>query len=81
ARALCAAGREAKGLPVLVNELKGPHEWVRLSAAIVLDGIAEKARPASGALKAALKDRKNKYVVRVANHALNVLLGTEDKVR
>ncbi len=80
-RALCATGGEDKALPVLIEELKSPHEWVRLSAAIVLDGIGEKARPAVGALKAALKDRKNKYVVRVANHALNVLLGTSDRVR
>lgn len=31
--------------------------------------------------KQALQDKENKYVVRVANHTLNVLLGTNNKVR
>jgi len=65
----------------LVAELSSPHEWVRLHAALALDGIGEKARPAVPALKEALKDTHNKYVVRVANHALNELLGTSRRVR
>jgi len=81
ARALCALGRTDQALGVLTAELKSSHEWVRLSAALVLDEIGPKARPAVAALKAALKDRKNKYVVRVANHALNAMLGTSNRVR
>jgi len=81
ARALCRMGAETKGLPVLISELRSRHEWVRLHAAIVLDSIGDKARPAIDALRAALKDTDNKYVVRVANHALNVMLGTNNKVK
>jgi len=81
ARALCMIGMETSALPVLISELKSQNEWVRLNAAIVLDEIGEKARPAIDALKEALKDKENKYVVRVANHALNVLLGTSNSVR
>ena len=53
---------------------------MRLNAAIVLDEMDEQARPAVMALKEALKDRQNKYVVRVANRALNELLGTSNIV-
>ncbi len=81
ARALCKIGMEDKALPVLIDELGSDREWVRLNAAIVLDGIGEKARPAIPALKEALKDKQNKYVVRVANRALNVMLGTNNVVR
>jgi uncharacterized sulfatase len=70
---------EAIGL--LRKEITSPHEWVRLHAAIALDELGEKARPAIPELKQALDDRHNKYVVRVANHALNVMLGTDNKVR
>jgi uncharacterized sulfatase len=80
AQALAALGEAGEALPVLTGELKSPQEWARLSAAIVLDRIGEQARPATAALREALKDRKNKYVVRVANHALNALLGTSSKV-
>jgi uncharacterized sulfatase len=81
ARALCEIGMEDKALPVLIEELASQREWVRLNAAIVLDSIGDKARPAIPALKEALKDKQNKYVVRVANHALNVMLGTNNTVR
>jgi len=81
ARALCMTDMETNALPVLISELKSQNEWVRLNSAIILDEIGEKARPAIGALKEALKDKENKYVVRVANHALNVLLGTSNRVR
>ncbi len=67
-------------LPVLTRELASDEEWVRLNAAIVLDEIDEQARPAIPALQTALKDRQNKYVVRVANRALNQLLGTQNTV-
>jgi uncharacterized sulfatase len=69
-----------QALPVLVQQLKSEHEWVRLNAAIVLDEIDGQARPAIQDLQAALKDKQNKYVVRVANRALNELLGTSHTV-
>jgi len=81
ARALCAMGTRDSALPVLIGELKSQAEWVRLNAAIVLDSIGENARPAIPALEAARKDTQNKYVARVANHALNVLQGTNATVK
>jgi len=81
ARALCNMNLDDRALPVLIQELGSDREWVRLNAAIVLDSIGDKARPAIPALKEALKDKQNKYVVRVANHALNVMLGTDNVVR
>ncbi len=81
ARALCRMGDHEAVLPILVKELASREEWVRLNAAIVLDEIDEHARPAIPALKEALKDKQNKYVVRVANRALNEMLGTDNAVR
>lgn len=72
---------EEKALDLLINELASNAEWVRLHAATALDEIGEKARPAVDALKDALRDRDNKYVVRVANRALNQLEGTSREVR
>ncbi|MBN2315785.1 MAG: sulfatase-like hydrolase/transferase [Sedimentisphaerales bacterium] len=80
ARALCRMGQPDKALPVLIETLRGPHEWGRLQAAIVLDGIGPQARPAEAALKEALKDQPNKYITRVANRALNVMNGTHNEV-
>ena len=42
--------------------------------------IGEKARPAINDLQSVMKDQ-NKYVVRVVNHALNMLLNTTNEVR
>lgn len=64
-----------------MGELKSEHQWVRLSAALALDAIGETARPAIPALHQAFTDKQNKYVVRVANHALNVLEGTTRTVQ
>lgn len=72
---------EDKALSTLIQELQSEQEWIRLRAAIYLDNIGEKARPAIPYLKKALDDVHNKYVVRVANRALNQLLGTDNKVR
>ncbi len=80
ARGLCRIGNVDQGLKVLRSELAGPHQWARLAAAIVLDELDEVARPALPALQAALEDQPNKYIVRVANKAVNDLLGTENKV-
>ena len=80
ARGLCRMGDAETALPVLIQELGSDQEWVRLNAAIVLDEIDQQARPAIPALQKALQDRQNKYVVRVANRALNELLGTDNTV-
>jgi uncharacterized sulfatase len=80
ARGLCRMDDAEPALPVLTRELASDEEWVRLNAAIVLDEIDEQARPATPALQTALKDRQNKYVVRVANRALNQLQGTQNTV-
>jgi uncharacterized sulfatase len=68
-------------LPVLIDELQSSQEWVRLQAALVLDDIEDEARPAIPALKEALEDTHNKYVVRIANRALNQMMGTNNTVR
>ncbi len=80
ARAVCHAGQHKQALAVLTAELNSKAEWVRLNAAIVLDEIDKHATPAIPALKKALGDRQNKYVVRVANRALNELLGQKNVV-
>ncbi|MFC7337888.1 sulfatase-like hydrolase/transferase [Haloferula chungangensis] len=77
ARALCRSGKPETGLPVLIDELSSDNQWARLEAAIVLDELDETARPALPALQAALKNQPNKYIVRVANKAVNDLLGTQ----
>ena len=74
-------GGNENALRILRTELQSPHEWIRLQAATALDEAGESARPALHELQAALSDRENKYVVRIANHAVNELLGTENAVR
>jgi uncharacterized sulfatase len=76
-----AAAEKTATLSVLETELKNPDEWVRLHAALALDALGERARPAVPALQAsmALKDQ-NRYVVRVLNRSLNHLLGTHNEV-
>lgn len=80
ARALCRMGHTDPALHVLATQLSGDNEWARLEAAIVLDELDEVARPELEALQAALVDQPNKYIVRVANKAVNDLLGTDNKV-
>jgi uncharacterized sulfatase len=80
ARALCQMDKPKKAIPVLIDTLSSPHEWARLQAAIVLDSIGEMARPAEDALKKALHKQPNKYITRVANHALNIMNHTENTV-
>jgi uncharacterized sulfatase len=82
ARALLRIGYlEEKALEELTRALESPEEWCRLHAAIVLDEAGEKARPALPALKKALKNQPNKYIIRVANKAVNDLLGTKATVK
>lgn len=73
--------KPADALPVLTEQLASDEEWVRLYAAIALDHLDEQARPAIPQLKEALQDQENKYVVRVANHALNQLEQTDRDVK
>jgi len=68
-------------LSALIEELGSDEEWVRLHAAIALDRLDEKARPAISKLRRAVMDKENKYVARVANRALNQLEGTSRDVR
>ena len=72
--------REA-ALDILTTELQSEEEWIRLYAVTALDEAGELARPALPLLKDALKDTHNKYVVRIANHAVNVLEGSNNSVR
>jgi uncharacterized sulfatase len=80
-RALARMGEPKEALPTLKQALAGPQQWARLQAAIVLDEMEEQARPAIPELKQALVGQPNKYIVRVANRALNDLLGTNNQVR
>ncbi len=81
AGALCSMADYQDAVNVLIRALKSEHEWVRLYAAIVLDSIDDHAEPAIPALEEALQDTHNKYVVRVANRALNKMRGTDNQVR
>lgn len=80
-RALCRMGLHTdEALNQLSDELSGELQWARLEASIALDYLDETARPVIDSLKNALKDQPNKYIVRVANRAVNDLEGTDNKV-
>lgn len=81
ARAVARGGHLERALAVLTAELRGANPWARLEAVLVLDELDEAARPVQAALEQALVDQPNKYIVRVANRALNELLGTDRKTR
>ena len=81
ARALLKLEMPELALPVLKRELASKHEWGRLRAAIVLGEAGEMARPLIPEMQACLKDQPNKYITRVANRTLNVLLGTDNVVK
>ena len=80
ARATAKLGDSAAAIGVLEQELASDHQWGRLAAAIVLDEMDEQARPALPALKKALRNQPNKYIIRVANRAINELEGTDNQV-
>ena len=80
ARALCKMNRPEKALPTLEQILQNKDEWNRLQAAQVLDEIGYQAQPSISALQGVMEDQ-NKYVVRVANRALNQMLGTNNVVK
>lgn len=71
---------ETAQVDLLARNLADADMWVRVAAAAALDAAGEKARSAVPALEAALGDEHNKYVVRIANHALNRLLGANREV-
>lgn len=81
ARALCLMNKPQKALPVLTDTMDSQYEWARLQAVIVLDEMGQMAKPAEKALKKALNNQPNKYITRVANHALNVMNGTNNTVK
>ena len=80
ARAVAKLGSPEEALPVLEAELQSDHQWGRLAAAIVLDEMDDEARPALPSLKQALLNQPNKYIVRVANRAINELENTTNQV-
>jgi uncharacterized sulfatase len=80
ARAVARLGDPAAAIEVLIRELESEHQWGRLAAAIVLDEMDDQAKPAVAALKKALQDQPNKYIVRVVNRAVNELQGTNHLV-
>ena len=81
ARALCKVDQYSQSVNTLIIELNSNDEWVRLLAAQVLDEIGENARPADQQLQERIDEDQNKYVVRVANRALNFMNGTKNKVK
>lgn len=81
ARAVARLGDADSALEVLRKELRSDHQWGRLAAAIVIDEMGESGRKVVKDLKEVLSTRQpNKYILRVANRALNDLLGTENRV-
>ena len=81
ARALCKVGQFSEPVNRLTVELNSDDEWVRLLAAQVLDEIGENARPVEKQLQKRIEEDQNKYVVRVANRALNMMNGTQKRVK
>lgn len=69
ARALCELGRRDGALPVVLEAMDDSNEFVRLHAAETLEGLLPKPGSVTAALELALKD-ESKYVMRVAQHAL-----------
>ncbi len=81
ARALLKLGQTGPALEQLKRELVGDQQWARLRAAVVVDEAGKAARPLIPQLKACLENQPNKYITRVANRTLNVLLGSSNKVK
>ncbi|MBM3746064.1 MAG: DUF229 domain-containing protein [Acidobacteria bacterium] len=73
ARAAAAHLDDANAVALLGRELRHDNEWVRLHAAIALDELGPKARPAQAALRAVLDVKDSGYVARVVEHALATL--------
>ena len=81
-RVLIKQGRTNNSIfNVLKDGLLSKNEWTRLQSALVIDEFILAARTLEKKLEDSKKNDKNKYVVRVANHALNKLNGSSLKVR
>ncbi len=80
ARALIKLKSDDSARELLKDALSSDNQWARLRAAIVLDEAGEVARPLVEDLKKCLTDQPNKYITRVANRALNKLLGADNVV-
>lgn len=74
ARLACRFGRYDDALPIFERELENSNFAIALQAALTLDELGERARPAIPALqKANAGKRPNDYVMRVTAHALEQL--------
>ncbi len=81
AQGLLGGDHADAALKVLKTVLLDEDEWAALLAADALDTAGEQARPALLELQKALENQENKYIVRIVNHALNELQGTENEVK
>jgi arylsulfatase A-like enzyme len=72
ARALCKMDLESQGLPLLIEELKNEDQIVGHYAALALEDIGARARPALEALKQGQED-KYEYVRRISNRLVGKL--------
>ena len=81
ARALLKMKKPESALPILKQELASQHQWGRLRAAIVLGEAGELARPLVPEMQACLEGQPNKYITRVANRTLNILLDMNNVVK
>ena len=68
-------------LEALKTVLSGEDEWAGLLAADALDTAGEKALPILPELRQALENQENKYIVRIANHAVNILQCAKNTVQ
>ena len=76
ADALARLGTVRRAVPVLDRRLDDENEWTRLQAINVLDRLDLDATAAEPAIRSALED-ENQYIVRVAEHAMEVLEGDD----
>jgi arylsulfatase A-like enzyme len=82
ARALLKNQHSSKQIiNTLVRGLESDNEWTRLQTALVLDDFSEVMKTLEDKAQELIKTDYNKYVVRVLNHGLNQLRGTDNEVR
>jgi len=82
ARALLKNQHSSKQIiNTLVRGLESDNEWTRLQTAMVLDDFSEVMKTLEDKAQELIKTDYNKYVVRVLNHGLNQLRGTDNEVR
>jgi len=82
ARALLKNQHSSKQIiNTLIRGLESDNEWTRLQTALVLDDFSEVMKTLEDKAQELIKTDYNKYVVRVLNHGLNQLRGTDNEVR